>query len=120
MNESEEDMKGDFPMGCRPTQHPFCLGDEMLPYQHPVFEYAKLNKMMNEVEKHLVKYVPEYEASCPRPQCKAVAPHTGFQESYGDDPQNLFVCIDYSYLCDQSIVSCLVAPTLCFPLVCSP
>jgi len=70
VNESE-DTKDDFPMVCRPTQCPFCLGDERLPYQHRVFEYAKPNKMMNEVEKHLKKYAPQDGVPCPHPQCKA-------------------------------------------------
>ena len=51
-------MKDDFPMVCRTTQCLFCLGDERLLYQHRVFEYAKPNRMMNEVEKHLKKYAP--------------------------------------------------------------
>ena len=58
VNESEEDTKDDFPIVCRPTQCLFCLGDERLPYQHRVFEYAKPNKIINEVEKHLKKYAP--------------------------------------------------------------
>lgn len=70
-DESEKDTKHDFPMACRPTQCLFCLGDERLPYQHRVFEYAKPNKMMNEVAKHLKKYAPKDEVPCPHPQCRA-------------------------------------------------
>lgn len=66
-DELEEDTKDDFPTACRPTQCLFCLGDERLPYQYRVFEYAKPNKMINEVAKHLKKYAPEDEVPCPHP-----------------------------------------------------
>ena len=69
--ESEEDTKDDFPTVCRPTQCLFCLGDERLPYQQRVFEYAKPNKMMNEVAKHLKKYAPTDKVPCPHPHCRA-------------------------------------------------
>jgi len=71
LKESEEDAKDEFPMVCRPTQCMFCLGDERLPYLHRVYEYAKPNKMMNEVEKHLKRFAPEDQVPCPHPQCKA-------------------------------------------------
>jgi len=71
VDESEEGTKDDFPTACRPTQCLFCLGDERLPYQHRVFEYAKPNMMMNEVAKHLKKYAPEDEVPCLHPQCRA-------------------------------------------------
>ena len=71
VNETEEDAHDDFPMVCRPTQSLFHLGDERLSYQDRVYEYAKPNKMMNEVEKHLKKYTPKDQVLCPHPQCKA-------------------------------------------------
>ena len=71
VKESEEDAKDEFPMVCRPTQCLFCLGDERLPYLHPAFEYAKPNRMMNEVGKHLERFAPEDQVPCPHPQCKA-------------------------------------------------
>ena len=58
INESKN-TKDDFSMVCRHSQCLFCFDDERLPYQHRVFEYAKPNKMMNEVEKHLKKYALE-------------------------------------------------------------
>ena len=72
VNDFEEDTKDDFPMVCRPTQCPFCLGDERLPYHHRVYEYAKANKMMNEVGRHLRRFAPEDQVPCPHPRCKAV------------------------------------------------
>ncbi|KAA6415050.1 MAG: hypothetical protein FRX48_01801 [Lasallia pustulata] len=71
VKESKEDAKEKFPMVCRPTQCLFCLGDERLPYLHRVFEYAKPNRMMNEVGKHLERLAPEDQVPCPHPQCKA-------------------------------------------------
>ena len=71
MKESEEDAKEKFPMVCWPTQCLFCLGDERLPYLHRVFEYAKPNRMMNEVGKHLERFAPEDQVPYPHPQCKA-------------------------------------------------
>ena len=72
MNNFEEDMKDAFPMVYRPTQCLFCLGDESLPYHHRVYEYAKANKMMNEVGRHLRRFAPEDQVPCPHPRCKAV------------------------------------------------
>jgi len=71
MNESKKDEKNDFPMICRPTQCPFCLGDERLPYLHRIYEYSKPNKMMNEARKHLERFGPKDQVPCPHPQCKA-------------------------------------------------
>lgn len=71
VNELEEDEKKDFSMVCRPTQCLFCLGDEMLPYSHRIFEYSKPNKMMNEAEQHLKRFAPKDQVPCPHPQCRA-------------------------------------------------
>lgn len=60
-----------FPMVCRPTQCPFCLGKESLPYHHRVYEYAKPHQMMNEVDKHLKNFAPTDKVPFPHPQCKA-------------------------------------------------
>lgn len=70
-NKSEEDAHDDFPMVYRPTQSLFRLSDERLSYQYRVYEYAKPNKIMNKVEKHLKKYTPKDQILCPHPQCKA-------------------------------------------------
>ena len=70
MNDSDESFK-EFPTICRPTQCPFCLDNESLPYHHRIYEYAKPHQMMNEVEKHLKRFAPANEVPCPHPQCKA-------------------------------------------------
>ncbi len=71
VSESGEDAKDYFPMVCRPTQCLFCLGDDRLPYLHRIFEYAKPNRMMNEVGKHLESFAQEDPVPCPHPQCSA-------------------------------------------------
>ena len=65
-----EERVNRFPLMYKPTQCIFCLGNESKPYHKRVFEYAKPNKMMNEVEKHLSKYSPQDPVPCPHPQCK--------------------------------------------------
>ncbi|KAI4191972.1 MAG: hypothetical protein LQ350_008714 [Teloschistes chrysophthalmus] len=70
--ESETRLESDFPMMCEPTQCLFCLGDPRLPYLQRIHGYAKPNKMMDEVEKHLRKYAPQDILPCPHPQCQAV------------------------------------------------
>ena len=71
MNDSDKGTKDEFSLVCRPTQCPFCLGNDSLPYHHRVYEYAKRHQMMNEVDKHLKKIAPEDPVPCPHPQCKA-------------------------------------------------
>jgi len=56
VNESGEDAKDYFPMVCRPTQYLFYLGNDRLPYLHRIFEYAKPNRMINKVGKHLESF----------------------------------------------------------------
>ena len=70
-NDSDKGPDDEFPMVCRPTQCPFCLGNESLPYHHRIYEYAKPHQMMNEAEKHLKSLASEDPVPCPHPQCKA-------------------------------------------------
>ena len=69
--DSTESRKDHFPLVCKLTQCIFCLGNEHRPYAERVYEYAKPNKMMNEVKKHLANYSPKNQVPCPHPQCKA-------------------------------------------------
>jgi len=71
MNDSDKATEDEFPMVCRPTQCPFCMGNDSLPYHHRVYEYAKPHQMMNEADKHLKRFAPEDPLPCPHPQCKA-------------------------------------------------
>lgn len=69
-NGSSDERENGFPMVCRPTQCLFCLGMDNLPYHHRVYEYARPNKMIIEVENHLKVYASEDPVACPHPQCK--------------------------------------------------
>lgn len=71
VNDCDREAKNDFPIIYRPTQCPFCLGNESLPYYHRVYDYAKPHQMMNEVGKHLTRFAPEDQVPCPHPICKA-------------------------------------------------
>lgn len=51
--DSEEDRHDRFSLVCKPTQCISCLGNERKSYQGRTAEYARPNKMMNEVERHL-------------------------------------------------------------------
>ena len=72
---SREDSEGDrhdrFPLVCKPTQCIFCLGNERKSYQGRTAEYARPNKMMNEVERHLKRFASDDPVPCPHPQCTA-------------------------------------------------
>lgn len=70
--DSEEDTTDYFPLICRPTQCPFCLGEERKSYEDRTFEYCRPNKMMEHVqEAHLRKYASNDEINCEHPTCKA-------------------------------------------------
>ena len=71
MDDSCKDTKDGFPIACRPTQCPFCLGNESLPYHHRTYEYKRPHQMMNEVEKHLKTFASGDQVPCPHPSCKA-------------------------------------------------
>lgn len=68
---SEDDKKDRFPLVCKPTQCIFCLGNERKSYQGRTFEYARPNKVMDEVERHLNRFVPGHTIPRPHPTCKA-------------------------------------------------
>ena len=69
MNDFDEDFKEFFTI-CRFTQCSFCLNNESLFYHHQVYEYVKSHQMMNEVERHLKRFVSADEVSCSHSQCK--------------------------------------------------
>jgi len=60
-----------FLMKCKPKQCIFCLGDDRKLYEERIFEYSKVNKMLNEVEKHLKTFAPDDKISCSHSRCKA-------------------------------------------------
>ena len=78
LGDSTEERKGRFPLICKPTQCIFCLGNASKPYEERLYEYAKPNKMMNEVERHLKRFASDDPISCPHPRCmvsETVLPH---------------------------------------------
>lgn len=86
---SPENLKEDrydcFPLVCKPTQCIFCLGNERKSYQGRTAEYARPNKMMNEVERHLKRFALDNPIPCLHPQCtasKLVFPHVTVFKNY--------------------------------------
>ena len=76
--DSKEDKHDRFPLVCKPTQCIFCLGNERKSYQGRTAEYARPNKMMNEVERHLKRFASDDPIPCPHPRCtvsELVLPH---------------------------------------------
>ena len=69
--EGSKDKKDHFPLVCKPTQCIFCLGNERKSYRGRTFEYARPNKMMDEVERHLRRFAPGDPIPCPHPTCNA-------------------------------------------------
>jgi len=70
-DDTEEYIVDPFPMECKPKQCIFCLGDERKLYEERIFEYSKVNKMLDEVGKHLKTFAPDDKVPCPHPRCKA-------------------------------------------------
>ena len=72
--QAQEDIEGkqEFPMVCRPRQCVWCLGDTRKTYEARIFQYSRVNKMLDEADKHLQPYTSDDEVPCPHPMCKAV------------------------------------------------
>ena len=71
VNKSEKNEKKDFSIICRPTQYLFCLDNKRLFYFYRIFEYSKPNKIINETERYLKRFVPKNQILCPHLQCRA-------------------------------------------------
>lgn len=59
-------------MKCKLKQCIFYFDEESKLYKNRIREYNKINKMMNEVEKHLKKFAQDDKISCSHLKCKAV------------------------------------------------
>lgn len=70
-----EDAEDHFPMIRKPTHCMFCLGAKRKPYQEWMFEYYRSNKMMNEVEKHVKKFISDNKVQCSHSKCKVLNNH---------------------------------------------
>ena len=64
--------KEDFPMVCKPRQCIWCLGDTRKTFKARVFEYSRVNKMLDEADRHLEKYTPDDKVPCPHPVCREI------------------------------------------------
>lgn len=60
------------PVEGKPKQCIYCLGNESKSYAERTFEYSKLNKMWNHVEKEFLQYfAPDDSVPCPHHACRA-------------------------------------------------
>jgi Protein of unknown function (DUF3435) len=60
-----------FPLKCKKTQCPVCIGDESLEYEQRVFCYSRPAKMMDHVEGHLRGLSPDAKVPCWHPHCRS-------------------------------------------------
>ena len=68
----KENIVDSFLTECKLKQCIFCLNDDRKLYEKRTFKYSKVNKMLNEIKKHLKTFVSDDKISCPHPRCKAV------------------------------------------------
>lgn len=98
--DSEEDRHDRFPLVCKLTQCIFCLGNERKSYQGRTAEYARPNKMMNEVEtlEKICLGRPSSMSSSPvHGQWIGVSTCGGVQKSHCNGAQDFVACVDTSY-----------------------
>ncbi|KAI9810031.1 MAG: hypothetical protein M1827_006729 [Pycnora praestabilis] len=70
-SEDEEAAKLDsFPLICKKTQCPICIGNESMTYSERTFSYCRPAKMMDHVESHLRAISVEQNVVCHHPVCK--------------------------------------------------
>ena len=69
--EQNSDCLDLFPLVCRPTQCPICIGDERKSYSDRTREFSRPGKMMDHVATHLYKYSPNTSIPCHHPKCMA-------------------------------------------------
>ncbi len=73
---SADDMKknivNSFLTKCKSKQCIFCLSDDRKLYEKRTFKYSKVNKMLNEIEKHLKTFTSDDKISCLHSRCKTV------------------------------------------------
>ena len=61
-----------FPLLCKKTQCPICIGDERMTYEKRTFSYCRPSKMMDHVESaHLRKISAHQTISCRHPVCQS-------------------------------------------------
>ncbi len=70
-DDMNQNVVNKFPMKCKSKQCIFCLSDDRKLYEERIFEYSKVNKMLNEIEKHLKTFAPDDKIPCSHSRCKA-------------------------------------------------
>jgi hypothetical protein len=60
-----------FPLKCKKTQCPVCVGDESLAFEQRMFCYSRPAKMMDHVEGHLRGLSPDAKVPCWHPHCRS-------------------------------------------------
>ena len=68
---STKNRKDHFSLIYKFIQCIFCLENEHRSYVKCVYKYIKLNKIMNEMKKHLINYSFKNQILCLHSQCKA-------------------------------------------------
>lgn len=71
--EGEEEVidPNPFPLICKPTQCPFCIGNESIAHSERTFAYSRAAKMMDHVQRsHLASIHPNEAIACRHPICK--------------------------------------------------
>jgi hypothetical protein len=70
--EEEAARPDPFPLLCKETQCPFCIGNESMSYSQRTFSYCRPSKMMDHVERsHLREIQPNQPILCRHPVCKS-------------------------------------------------
>jgi hypothetical protein len=63
-------IKDQYPLVCKPTQCPFCLGNERKTYPDRTRTFSSPGNMMTHVEKSHLRFVQaDQEIACPHPKC---------------------------------------------------
>ncbi len=60
----KENIVNSFLIKCKSKQCIFCLSDDHKLYKKRTFEYSKVNKMLNKIEKHLKTFASNDKISC--------------------------------------------------------
>ena len=71
-DDMKENIVNSFLTKCKSKQCIFCLSDDRKLYEKRTFEYSKVNKMLNEIEKHLKTFASDDKISCLHSRCKTV------------------------------------------------
>ena len=60
-----------YPLVCRPTQCPICIGDERKPHGERTREFTRPSVMMDHVDSHFLKHINDAPIGCHHPICRA-------------------------------------------------